>query len=55
MGKEDSGSKNGAEAVLTVSPTSSIPISYHPQFGPHNDLLLLELDDKLLPDVINQR
>ncbi|KAL8228054.1 hypothetical protein R6Q57_015638 [Mikania cordata] len=46
---------NGAEAVLKVAPNSSIPILYHPHFGPHDDLLLLELDEKLLPDVINQR
>lgn len=55
MGKTESGCIKGAEAVLRVLPNSSIPIAYHPLFGPHNDLLLLELDEKLLPDVINQR
>ncbi|KAJ9563428.1 hypothetical protein OSB04_008588, partial [Centaurea solstitialis] len=55
MGKTESGCREGAEAVLRVLPNSSIPITYHPLFGPHDDLLLLELDEKLLPDVINQR
>ncbi|KAI3743742.1 hypothetical protein L1987_56807 [Smallanthus sonchifolius] len=55
MEKSEFGCTKGAEAVLNVPPNSSIPISYHPFFGPHDDLLLLELDEKLLPDVINQR
>ncbi|KAK1424893.1 hypothetical protein QVD17_20234 [Tagetes erecta] len=55
MEKTESCCTKGAEAVLNVSPNSSIPISYHPLFGPHDDILLLELDEKLLPDVINQR
>nr|XP_043627028.1 sister chromatid cohesion protein DCC1 [Erigeron canadensis] len=55
MGEAEFGCKKGAEAVLRVPPNSSVPISYHPLFGPHEDLLLLELDEKLLPDVINQR
>lgn len=55
MEKTESCCIKGAEAVLNVSPNSSIPISYHPLFGPHDDILLLELDEKLLPDVINQR
>lgn len=46
---------NGAEAVLNLQPSSSIPITYHPLFGPHDDLILLELDQKLLPDVLHQR
>ncbi|XAR63314.1 hypothetical protein NMG60_11023210 [Bertholletia excelsa] len=45
----------GAEAVFDLQPNSSLPIAYHPQFGPHNDLVLLELDEKFLPDVINER
>ncbi|CAH1416012.1 unnamed protein product [Lactuca virosa] len=53
--KTDSCFTKGADAVLSIPPNSSIPIAYHPLFGPHNDLLLLELDEKLLPDVINQR
>ncbi|KAK9051616.1 hypothetical protein SSX86_028243 [Deinandra increscens subsp. villosa] len=55
MENTESGCIKGAEAVLNVAPKSSIPVSYHPLFGPHDDLLLLELDEKLLPDVINQR
>lgn len=54
-GDTEFGSTKGADAVLKVLPNSSIPISYHPLFGPHNDILLLELDEKLLPDVINQK
>ncbi|KAM7276881.1 hypothetical protein ACFE04_018747 [Oxalis oulophora] len=45
----------GAEAVINLQPGSSLPISYHPLFGPHDDLLLLELDENLLPEVLNQR
>ncbi|XP_071736120.1 uncharacterized protein [Rutidosis leptorrhynchoides] len=55
MGKTESACTKGAEAVLKVPSNSSIPISYHPLYGPHDDILLLELDEKLLPDVINQR
>ncbi|XP_076929867.1 uncharacterized protein LOC143594432 [Bidens hawaiensis] len=55
MDKTDFSCTKGAEAVLSIPPNSSIPILYHPLFGPHDDLLLLELDEKLLPDVINQR
>ncbi len=45
----------GAEAVLNIQPSSSMSITYHPLFGPHDDLILLELDEKLLPDVLQQR
>ncbi|WCJ23083.1 Sister chromatid cohesion protein DCC1 [Euphorbia peplus] len=45
----------GAQAVLNLQPSSSIPVAYHPSFGIHDDLLLLELDEKLLPDVFHQR
>ncbi|KAK9911252.1 hypothetical protein M0R45_035173 [Rubus argutus] len=45
----------GAEAVLNLQPNSSVPITYHPLFGPHNDLILLELDQKLVPDILHQR
>nr|GFB99687.1 sister chromatid cohesion protein DCC1 [Tanacetum cinerariifolium] len=55
MGMTESDCPSGAEALLKVPPNSSVPISYHPLFGSHDDLLLLELDEKLLPDVINQR
>ncbi|KAI8023226.1 Sister chromatid cohesion protein DCC1 [Camellia lanceoleosa] len=45
----------GAEAVLSLQPTSSVSIAYHSLFGPHDDLILLELDEKLLPDVLDHR
>ncbi|KAK8680967.1 hypothetical protein V6N13_109901 [Hibiscus sabdariffa] len=32
-----------------------VTIQYHPHFGPHDDLILLELDEKFLPDVMYQR
>ncbi|KAL2930208.1 Sister chromatid cohesion protein DCC1 [Bienertia sinuspersici] len=37
-----------------LQPNSSISVAYHPDFGPHDDLLLLELDEKLLPDVLSE-
>ncbi|KAG2672031.1 hypothetical protein I3760_13G019300 [Carya illinoinensis] len=46
---------SGAEAILNQPPSSSISIAYHPLFGPHDDLILLELDEKLLPEVLQQR
>ncbi|XP_051150503.1 uncharacterized protein LOC127264911 [Andrographis paniculata] len=45
----------GAEAVLGLQPNSSVSIAYHPQFGPHNDLMLLEVDEKLLQEILHQR
>ena len=45
----------GAEAVLNLQPASSVSIAYHSLFGPHDDLVLLELDEKLLPDVLHNR
>ncbi|GAB2272680.1 hypothetical protein Dimus_007502 [Dionaea muscipula] len=45
----------GAEAVLNLQPNSCVSVVYHPDFGPHFELLLLELDEKLLPDVLGQR
>lgn len=50
-----SGCEGGAEAVLELKPNSSLSIAYHPRFGPHDDLMLLELDEKLLPDFLHQR
>ncbi|KAL5973308.1 hypothetical protein ACLOJK_029958 [Asimina triloba] len=43
----------GADAVLNLQPDSSIPLSYHSSFGPHNDLLLLEVDSALLPQFLH--
>ncbi|KAF5176472.1 sister chromatid cohesion protein DCC1-like, partial [Thalictrum thalictroides] len=50
---ESSRERGGAEAVLNLKPNSSVSIAYHTLFGPHDDLLLLEIDDKLLPHVLN--
>ncbi|KAG9140644.1 hypothetical protein Leryth_006841 [Lithospermum erythrorhizon] len=47
--------RGGAEAVLNIQPNSSISIAYHTLFGAHDDLMLLELDEKLIPDILNQR
>lgn len=54
MEQQHSGCRD-AEAVLNLQQNSSISIAYHPLFGPHDDLILLELDEKLLPDVLHQR
>ncbi|XP_009758567.1 uncharacterized protein [Nicotiana sylvestris] len=53
--KSQTCAEGGAEAILNVQPNSSISIAYHNLFGPHDDLMLLELDEKLLPDILNQR
>ncbi|XP_027348526.1 sister chromatid cohesion protein DCC1 [Abrus precatorius] len=45
----------GAEALKHLSPGSSISVAYHPLFGPYDDLVLLEIDEKLLPDVLCER
>ncbi|KAI3920195.1 hypothetical protein MKX01_017852 [Papaver californicum] len=54
-GKSESGGGGGAEGIINLKPNSSIPISYHPSFGPHEDLLLLEVDEKLLPHILHHR
>lgn len=45
----------GAEVLKNISPGSSISVAYHPLFGPHDDLIFLELDEKLLPDLLHER
>lgn len=45
----------GASAVLNLTAGDSIPIRYHSLFGSDDDILLLELDDKLLPDLLHNR
>ncbi|CAH2057992.1 unnamed protein product [Thlaspi arvense] len=52
---EESGRNGGAQAVINLGIGSSVPISYHPCFGPHEDLLLLEADDNLVSDIFNGR
>eukprot|EP00257_Ricinus_communis_P008653 XP_002526513.2 sister chromatid cohesion protein DCC1 [Ricinus communis] len=54
MGQAEVGC-SGAEAVLNLQPNSSVAVGYHPLFGSHDDLILLELDHNLLPDVLHQR
>ncbi|KAL7120849.1 hypothetical protein ACP275_02G147400 [Erythranthe tilingii] len=51
----EAGCSGGAEAVLRLQPNSSISITYDSQFGPHNDIMLLEIDEKLLPEILHQR
>ncbi|KAK9121538.1 hypothetical protein Syun_019155 [Stephania yunnanensis] len=58
MGRGDGGDemwRGGAEAVLDLQPNSSISITYDTFFGAPSDLLLLELDDKLLPQILQNR
>lgn len=55
MEQIEAGCSGGAEAVLSLQANVSISVAYHSQFGPHKDLILLELDEKLLPDFIHQR
>ena len=45
----------GADAVLHLQPNSSVAIAYHSLFGPHDDLVLLEVDEKLLEEVLHER
>ncbi|XP_010253605.1 PREDICTED: sister chromatid cohesion protein DCC1-like [Nelumbo nucifera] len=47
--------RGGAKAMLNLQPNSSISTAYHPHFGPHDDLMLLEIDEKLLPDILHNR
>lgn len=49
------GSTGGAEAVLGLQPNSTMSIAYHSLFGSHNDITLLEIDEKLIPDILQQR
>ncbi|KAK9145208.1 hypothetical protein Sjap_005111 [Stephania japonica] len=58
MGRGDGGDemwRGGAEAVLNLQPSASISIAYDAVFDAHSDLLLLELDDKLLPQIMQNR
>lgn len=55
MEPEPQQTSGGAETLRHMSPGSSISVAYHPDFGPHDDLIILELDEKLIPDVLNER
>ncbi|KAL6498883.1 hypothetical protein OROHE_026483 [Orobanche hederae] len=48
------GCLGGSEAVLSLQPNSSISVSYDSLIGPGDDLMLLELDEKLLPEVLHE-
>ncbi|XP_024010811.1 sister chromatid cohesion protein DCC1 [Eutrema salsugineum] len=52
---EETGINGGAQAVINLGIGSSVPISYHSCFGPHEDLLLLEADNNLVSDIFNGR
>ncbi|XP_031490670.1 uncharacterized protein LOC116257816 [Nymphaea colorata] len=45
----------GAETLLNLEVNSSIPICYGSSFGPHDELILLEVDDALLPQFLDDR
>ncbi|XP_072999744.1 uncharacterized protein [Typha latifolia] len=45
----------GAASVLNLASGSSISVSYHPRFESHDDLLLIEVDDKVLLYVLGRR
>ncbi|KAJ1698924.1 hypothetical protein LUZ63_007436 [Rhynchospora breviuscula] len=46
----------GAESFLTLDPDNSVTVRYHPDFGPHSDLILLEApDDSVLNDLLHGR
>ena len=44
----------GAKSLLSLSPGSSLSLSYGSQFGSHDDLLLLEVDDGLLQEILQK-
>ncbi|CAL9763801.1 unnamed protein product [Musa acuminata subsp. burmannicoides] len=54
-GETNGGWGGGAESVLNLVPGSSISIRYHSLFGAHDDFLLLEADEALLPDILHNR
>jgi sister chromatid cohesion protein DCC1 len=50
------GGGGGADAVLGLAGgASSVSLCYHQAFGPHDDLVLLEAADDLLPDLLQGR
>jgi sister chromatid cohesion protein DCC1 len=50
------GGGGGAEAVLGLARGgTSVLLCYHQAYGPHDDLLLLEAVDELLPDLLQGR
>lgn len=55
MGEPTEGCGGGAESVRSLAAGSSISLRYHSLFGSHDDMLLLEVDEKILPDVLHHR
>jgi sister chromatid cohesion protein DCC1 len=54
-GEWDRGS-GGADALLGLAGAgASLSVCYHEAFGPHDDLILLEAADDLLPDLLHGR
>ncbi|RLN19262.1 hypothetical protein C2845_PM02G41870 [Panicum miliaceum] len=50
------GGGGGADAVLALAAGgASVSLCYHQAFGPHDDLVLLEAADDLLPDLLQGR
>lgn len=46
----------GADAVLGLAGAgASLSLCYHEAFGPHDELILLEAADDLLPDLLQGR
>ncbi|KAG2533917.1 sister chromatid cohesion protein DCC1-like [Panicum virgatum] len=55
-GIEWDGGGGGADAVLGLTAGgASVSLCYHQAFGPHDDLVLLEAADDLLPDLLRGR
>ncbi|KAI5005624.1 hypothetical protein ZWY2020_032867 [Hordeum vulgare] len=56
LGSEWDRGSGGAEAVLGhASVGASLLVCYHEAFGPHADIILLEANDDLLPDLLQGR
>jgi sister chromatid cohesion protein DCC1 len=50
------GGGGGADAVLALAAGgASVSLCYHQAFGRHDDLVLLEAADDLLPDLLQGR
>ncbi|KAL6638698.1 hypothetical protein ACP70R_023809 [Stipagrostis hirtigluma subsp. patula] len=49
------GGGGGADAVLGLAGGASVSLCYHQAFGPHDDIVLLEAADELLPDLLQGR
>jgi sister chromatid cohesion protein DCC1 len=55
-GREWDRGSGGADAVLGLAGAgASLSVCYHEAFGPHDDLILLEAGEDLLPDLLQGR